>query len=153
MVGPPGISTREVGVSIDGGLRGLFRGVMTEAHWVAVETGETAGGVPDSNYCFPGGVAGWVEYKRTDGIAVRVRPGQVAWIDRRTRLGDRVSIAVVREVGRHAGLYLYPGDQVRNVADQGIAATPAVFLPGLRSSWDWAQVRAFLTREILLPLT
>jgi hypothetical protein len=41
-----------------GDLRRIFREHLKEAQWSSIETGATAGGVPDSDYCFEGRQAG-----------------------------------------------------------------------------------------------
>ncbi len=104
---------------IDGGLRSEFRKHLPLFDWLSVETGLTALGVPDSNYCtLPRaelmrdgfakghaleadrqgitrrGVEGWIEHKQTKGHAVTLEPEQVGWILRRVRNGGRVWIAV-----------------------------------------------------------
>lgn len=136
---------------IDGGLRQLFRDHLPGVHWQSVETGGTGRGIPDSNGCCDG-VEFWVEFKQTDGWSVTLRPEQIGWIERRTRHGGRVWIAVRR---RHAGgvrrgtsvdeLYLLPGRLARAARLNGLrsdALGPHLLGPmtGGPSRWNWDAV-------------
>ena len=58
-----------------------------------VETGATAGGVPDSAYCFPRGRRGWLEFKTVRGWQVPLKPAQVSWIARRASQPQHRSVA------------------------------------------------------------
>jgi Holliday junction resolvase len=80
---------------IDGGLSQLFQDNLPKVHWQRIETGGTGRGIPDLNGCYQGAEA-WVECKRTKHWTVEVRPEQVGWIERRTRAGGRVFLAVRR---------------------------------------------------------
>ena len=137
---------------MDGGLRKLFRERFPEAHWTSVETGGTGLGIPDSEYCFPGGVQGWVEFKLTRARAVRVSPEQVAWAERRSRVGGRVYLAVrcqalpgPRRAARDA-LFLYGGTQARAVLLDGLQAHPLGSWVGGPARWDWTEVKSLLTK-------
>lgn len=136
----------------DGGLRKLFANRFTQAHWQSVETWSTGQGVPDAEYCFPGGVQGWLEFKKTTGWTSGIRPGQVAWIERRIRVGGRVFIAIRRQcalgVRREQAdeLYLYHGRWVRILYDHGLGATaPLALCKGGPGRWDWDKVLKILT--------
>jgi hypothetical protein len=142
-------------LSIDDGLRLIFRRSLTDFHWTSIETGGTGLGIADSNYLFAGGTEGWVEYKRTDGWAVTLDEFQAAWIFRRARLGGRAMIAVRR---RHDGgprrgpavdeLYLVPGAlalvaRAHGLRDPVVRAATAVHHGG-PAGWDWPGVAALL---------
>ena len=137
---------------IDGGLSSLFQKHIPEAHWQRIEVGGTGKGVPDLNYCIDG-VEGWIELKQTSAWAVIIRPEQIGWIERRVRVGGRVSVAVRRktEGGPRNGdpkdeLWLYSGKDVRALADSGIGGSGAAFIgTDGPARWDWAAVRAVLT--------
>ncbi len=83
-------------MKIDGDLRKIFPRHLPHFHWQSVETWSTGQGVPDANFCSVG-IEGWIEFKSTNAWAVTVRPGQVAWIERRARAGGRVFLAVRRQ--------------------------------------------------------
>jgi hypothetical protein len=78
----------------DGGLRTTFQKYLPDAHWQSIETYGVGTGVPDCEFCFPGGYQGWVEFKVARLSATTLTPQQAAWIDRRVRVGGRVFIAV-----------------------------------------------------------
>jgi hypothetical protein len=138
----------------DGRLRALFVANLPDAHWQPIETWSTGQGVPDSEYCFPGGASGWIENKRTEHWAVKFETFQPAWIERRVRTGGRVTIAVRRvAVGgpRTAPadeLWLVAGRDVFRLRDGGLRAPGLVPLgrfQGGPARWDWAIVRRLLT--------
>lgn len=119
----------------DGGLRATFHQNIKDAQWTAIETGVVSLGVPDSEYCFAGGIQGWIEFKRCKGNVVTIRPQQVSWIERRARLGGRVFVIVMR--GEE--LFVYQGRDVRLLKTDGLkGATP------LMTGWDWDQIRQIL---------
>lgn len=137
-------------MTVDAGLRPLFRQHLPQFDWQSVETGGTGRGCPDSNFCVRG-VEGWIEYKSTDGYEVSLRPEQIGWIARRVRHGGRVWIAVRR---RNAGgprrgppcdeLWLLPGG-IAVQARQGGLRDPlvvrrAVVWRGGPGRWDWPAV-------------
>lgn len=133
----------------DGNLRLLLREYLPEGDWVSVETGATAGGVPDSNYCFPGGKEGWVEAKVTSGWKVTLRPSQVGWLDRRSRRGGRCFVFARRISGSADELHVIPGrDAVRfsQEAKCSLLGYPTFFrtIGGARH-WDWKRLREILT--------
>ena len=144
-------------MSIDDGLRKIFHDHLVDAHWQSVETGGTGKGIPDSNYCFPGGLEGWVEYKATEAWSVAgvVKPEQVAWIERRLRMGGRVHVAVrrhcLRGPRREAAdeLWLFAGSAIRDLKYRPINEVgPALLLyKGNKgpASWDWGMVQEVLT--------
>lgn len=147
-------------MSIDGGLRALFRKNLPSFDWCSVESASTGGGIPDSNFCTrvtgirDYGVEAWVEFKQTPGCAVTLRPAQVGWIARRVRCGGRVHIAVrqqapagPRRQARDA-LWLVPGRLAVLARTGGLKALerePGVLVWGDGpASWDWAAVAAAL---------
>jgi hypothetical protein len=124
-------------MAIDGELRALFRANLRRWDWAAIESGATAGGIPDSNYCFSG-VEGWIEFKKTNGWVVTFQPMQVPWIMRRCRAGGRVHVAV-RQVRKDGDvLHLYLGQHADRLADLGIRDTPAV--GSWKAPWPWQDV-------------
>ncbi len=145
-------------MSIDGGLRPLFRANMPQFMWTSIETGGTGKGISDSNYLAAGGVEGWIEYKITDGWAVTLEPEQIGFIERRVRLGGRTWIAVRRQTdgGPRSPsadeLWLIPGVLARPARLGGLRC-PEVQAACLRpvlgggatydggpARWDWADV-------------
>jgi hypothetical protein len=133
----------------DDGLRPLFfKHLKHGCHWTAIETGTTTvEGVPDSEYCFEGGWQGWLEFKATEGWKPIIRPHQIAWIDKRVRLGGTVWIATRRRVKQVDDLYLTPGFHVKELAGQGftdnVLHDSSCFVGGPRS-WVWSNVRRIL---------
>lgn len=125
----------------DGGLRPLFRLHLPVAHWSTIETGAVARGVPDAEYCFKGGVQGWVEFKACRrGWAVRMRPEQVAWLTRRARYGGRAWVAVRRLAGCD-DLYLYRAADAALVLANGCrCGVHVVHMQGGPGRWNWSTV-------------
>lgn len=140
-------------MKIDNGLRPLFReylraGIM----WTSIETGATAGGVPDSNYLSDTGIEGWIEFKATKKNSVTFRTDQIGHIRRRVRYGGRMWIAVryAHSGGPRLGtptdqLWLYPGSEVSNLLTGGMAAASGE-LCGENGPprWYWDRVRWLL---------
>jgi hypothetical protein len=124
-------------VKRDGDLRSTFRTHLPQAQWSSIETGATAGGVPDSEYCFAGGRQGWVEFKNVKGWRVNLRPAQVAWISRRVRMGGVVFIAARKDYG----LFLLHGRHVERLRDDGLQGAPwARCFTGGPANWDWRAI-------------
>lgn len=123
---------------MDGDLRWLFRQNIPSAQWTSVETGLTAAGVPDSEYCFDGGASGWVEAKKIDGWVVTLRPAQIGWLVRRARLGGTCFVAVRK------GDYLWvrPGSEAREMREVGLKGCPS-YAGGPRG-WPWREVEKIL---------
>jgi hypothetical protein len=129
----------------DGDLRTLFRIRFREWQWTSVETAGTASGVPDSEFCTPGGVQGWIEFKLTHINKVAIRPFQVAWLDRRCRYGGNAWIAIRRQPNslRESGvdqLILMNGDQAKALYEIGIDGTKRVEWEGGLGNWNWTEV-------------
>jgi hypothetical protein len=132
---------------MDGGLRQLFRKHIKSAQWTSIESGQTERGIPDSEFCFPGGIQGWIEYKQTKGWVIpktKSWPFQVAWIDRRARLGGRVFIAV-RRIDE---LWLYRGKDAKGLKTGGLKAIrPMLREEGWPGRWDWEAVERILKKD------
>jgi hypothetical protein len=147
-------------VSIDGGLRPIFRQRLRQFHWTSIETGGTGQGIADSNYLHEGGIEGWIEFKQTEGWSPEIDPHQVAWIFRRARLGGRAMVAVRR---RHAGgprrgapvdeLYVVPGRSVRELRARGLLHVPHWRTAGGPAAWDWPGVAGLLLAAPERPQT
>lgn len=130
----------------DGGLYDLFKKYLPPViHWQRIETGGTGRGIPDTNFCYE--YEGWIEFKKTSKWGAGLRPEQVGWIDRRTRVGGRVWIAVRRTHtgGERKGcaqdqLWLVPGRMVIQLHQGGLNSVPVVPEEGGPSKWDWKVV-------------
>lgn len=132
---------------MDGDLRKLFSRNMREGQWTPIETGTTSQGVPDSEYCFPGGRQGHVEHKRTLGWTVGLDPEQVGWLTRRARLGGRCFVAI-RQMGTKGRdvLWIFRGADAGTLRAEGLrgSAQPLLVAEGGPDRWDWGRVRAVL---------
>lgn len=137
----------------DGDLRNIFKSRLFAAHWQPIESWSTGQGVPDAEYCFPGGLSGWIEHKKTTAFAVDFQPHQVGWIERRLRAGGRVFVAVrrVASAGPRKGravdeLHLFGGLSARSLSENGIGETESIgSWGGGPSAWDWYRIAAILT--------
>lgn len=142
-------------MSVDDGLRALFRRHLPLVHWQSIESGSTGRGVPDSNYCYQG-CEGWIECKATKAYGVTLRPEQIGWIARRVRAGGRVHVAVRR---RHGGgprlgppvdeLWIFHGRYVKTAKLYGLRS-PAMLgvcrvWHGGPARWDWDGVLGAIT--------
>lgn len=134
----------------DGGLRPLFHTRLPSAHWQGVETWSTGQGVPDTNYCFPEGREGWIEFKVTATLRVTIRPEQVAWAERRCRVGGKVFLAVrlkvlpgPRKIARDA-IYLYGSTSIRQVHEKGLSVLPSLLCEGGPARWNWTAIAEIL---------
>ena len=125
----------------DGGLRQIFRHQFATFQWTSVETAGTGSGVPDSEFCTPDGITGWIEYKRTLIYAVSIRPFQVAWLERRWRYGGKAWIAVRRmpKTGEDE-LWFMQGNQAQALFERGLNGVSAMCWNGGPSNWNWAEV-------------
>lgn len=129
----------------DGELHKFFKAHLKGFHYQRIESGGTALGIPDLNYC-GGGAEGWIENKWTSSWKVKVRTEQVGWIEQRARYGGRVFIAV-RQTGKDRNdLWLLAPGTARLLYD-GMrldllpSSTVLVHSTGGPSSWDWAKVK------------
>lgn len=134
----------------DGGLRQLYRQHLKNAQWTAIETGATAGGVPDCEFCFPNGAQGWIENKQTKHWAVKMRPAQIGWLMRRWRMGGRCFIGVRRADDE---FWLLKGEYAMLLSQSGLADTPNMYVwKGGPRNWDWQQIEMMLTGKLqVLP--
>lgn len=143
-------------MSVDDGLRAIFRENIRGCHWQSIESPLTGSGCPDSNFCMEG-VERFVEYKATDTWTVSFRPMQVGWHLARHHHGGVSFIAVRR---RHAGgprkgpaqdqLYLFLGKDAEMLRDHGLTpAGPSALgvWNGGKGKWDWDRVRALLIAD------
>lgn len=132
----------------DNGLRSVFKDHLKSWHFTPIETGGIVSGVPDAEYCAPGGVSGWIEFKYVRGPKsndVGLRPAQVAWIDRRVRSGGRAFIAIQRK----SELFLYSGVGVKELKRNGLASQLGLLYHGVtQRAWDWDAVRRILSSPI-----
>jgi len=138
-------------VSIDDGLRPLFRKHLKGCHWQTIER-LLDRGVPDSNVCIDGRDV-WIEYKATRVWHVKMRPEQVGWLLTRERHGGVTAIATRRRRVRGQPnldqLWLVRGWQAGVLQERGLTACAAGdgFLgmwDGGPSRWDWEEVRELL---------
>jgi hypothetical protein len=141
---------------MDGELRAIFQKHLPLAHWQAIESALTGPGIPDAEYCFPGGVSGWLEFKRTrpgSPWTVDIRKEQVAWAERRLRKGGRIHLAVRQKHapnrlrGALDALFLYRGADLRAVFQNGLKTPPLGLWHGGPARWDWAAIARELTRK------
>jgi hypothetical protein len=131
---------------MDGDLRKIFQRYWREPHWQSIESGGTSAGIPDLNGCVDGREF-WVEAKVTSSWKVNnVKPAQVGWIERRTRAGGRVFVAVrQRGAGRDVLWFLAPGatrmlkDGMR--LDNLPGSVVLICSPGGPPQWDWESVK------------
>lgn len=133
----------------DGGLRPLFREKFPQFQWTSVETAGSATGVPDSEFCTPDSIQGWIEFKKTHKYYVQIQPLQVAWLTRRCRYGGNAWIAVRRTPTAkiHEGvdeLWLMSGDQADNLFYGGLQNTSSIYWSGGPSNWNWKEVEQIL---------
>jgi hypothetical protein len=129
----------------DGGLRPLFREKFFSFQWTSVETAGTASGVPDSEFCTPDGVQGWIEFKETHIFSVAIRPFQVAWLMRRCRYGGNAWIAVRRtpNSSRENGvdqLWLMGGDQAERLFEGGLENVYSLCWDGGPGKWNFQEI-------------
>ena len=120
---------------IDGGLRPLFRKHIP-GFWTAIESGSTSAGIPDAHVIFNNGFSCWIEFKNIKANAVTLRPHQVAWLLRYTRLGGHAFIAI----RRRDTLFIFSGFDATRLADKGIKNATPLFVT--EKPWDWVNVRA-----------
>jgi hypothetical protein len=145
-------------MSVDDGLRPLFRKHLRGCHWQTIER-LLDRGVPDSNLCVDGREV-WLEYKATRIWHVKIRPEQVGWLLTRERHGGVTVIATRRRRVRGRPdldqLWLVRGWQARVFQEHGLAAwsDPAQQSDGLLgvweggpSQWDWDAVREVLRAQ------
>ena len=136
-------------MAIDGGLRKIFKDSIP-GQWTPVETGGTMLGVPDTEYCLAGGAQGWIEFKKCSTDAVKVRPAQVGWIERRVRMGGGIFVAVRRTRRGGDELVLLPGRAVRLLKTSGLTAASELAVgawDGGPGRWDWGAIEKILRKN------
>jgi Holliday junction resolvase len=133
----------------DGGIAGLLSARMPHVHWQSIETGGTGRGIPDLNACRDGREV-WIELKRIDGWRINFRPEQVAWIERRTRVGGRV-LVLARKKGREVDdlMLLSPAAprlliSQTAVRDLNFGSHILGVWTGGPTRWDWAGIERAL---------
>lgn len=134
----------------DGGLRNIFRARLKQYQWTSVETAGTVSGVPDSEFCTPTGITGWIEYKQTKIFHVAIKPFQVAWLMRRCRMGGNAWITVRRTPAsqRETGvdeLWLMSGNQADALFHHGLTGVSAWCWSGGENNWNFDEVNAILS--------
>jgi hypothetical protein len=130
----------------DGGLRPLFRYKFRRWQWTSIETAFSASGVPDSEFCTPDGVQGWVEFKKCSAFYVQIKPFQVAWLDRRCRYGGNAWIAVRRMHKSGADeLWLMKGDQAVPLSQCGLDGVEAWMWEGGPTNWNFTEIGNMLS--------
>jgi hypothetical protein len=135
----------------DGGLRAEFRKRFPTWQWTSIETGATASGVPDSEFCTPTGVEGWVEFKFTDKFYVQIKSFQVSWLMKRRRYGGNAWIAVRRTptAKKWAGvdeLWFMDGNQADALFYNGLYGVTALCWEGGPSNWNFGEVGTLLSK-------
>lgn len=132
----------------DGGLASLLSSRMPHVHWQSIETGGTGRGIPDLNACHNGREV-WIELKRVDGWQVKFRPEQVAWIERRARVGGRVYVMARKRgvvvddlwlLDHTAPRLLIQGTAIRRLPASSIIRAWS----GGPSQWDWGIIEGEL---------
>ena len=133
----------------DGDLRFLFRKNLHTYQWTSIESPITGGGTPDSEFCTPEGVQGWIEFKFTRIFAVHIKPLQVAWLMRRSRMGGNAWIAVRRipSAQKYDGddeLWLMKGAQAEALCINGLEGVSALCWSGGPSQWNFQEINKTL---------
>jgi hypothetical protein len=138
-------------VSSDGGLRRLLRGHLPQVHWTTIESRSTERGIPDIEGCHQG-ISFWLECKVTHGWTVTMRPGQVAWLLRRSRVGGSCAVLVRQRGAGRDDLWMAAGWSARELRAGGLEKLPAGALfgrwQGGPTGWDWNAVLAAATGKI-----
>ncbi len=134
----------------DGGLRSIFRTHLKQYQWTSIESAGTISGIPDSEFCTPNGIQGWIEYKKTDIFYVAIDPFQVAWNMQRCRYGGRSWIAVRRipKAKKFKGvdeLWLMFGDQAEALFNHGLKGVSAWCWSGGENNWNFDEIDLILS--------
>lgn len=137
-------------MSDDGGLRPEFRKQLGTWQWTSIESPVTGGGIPDSEFCTPDGIQGWIEFKQTHFFNVQIKSLQVAWLMRRCRMGGNAFIGVRRWNKRGVDeLWLMRGDQAEALYYHGLNGVRALCWEGGPSNWNFEEVKSVLTNSHL----
>jgi hypothetical protein len=137
----------------DGGLRTLFRLKYQQFQWTSVETAGTASGIPDSEFCTPDGIQGWIEFKQTSIFHVQIKPFQVAWLTQRCRYGGNAWIAVRRVPTAQKyddvdELWLMRGDQANRLFYDGLTGTHAMVYSNGPRNWNYDEIEKILKLKL-----
>ncbi len=126
----------------DGGLRSIFRHEYKAWQWTSIETAFSASGVPDSEFCTPTGISGWIEYKKTHFFYVKFQPFQAPWLEKRCRYGGNAWIAVRRMHIKSGAdeLWLAKGDQALAMQEYGLEYVHATVWEGGPSRWNFDEI-------------
>ena len=137
---------------IDGGLWKCISDHLKSPDWQRIESGGTGGGIPDLNGCLEK-VEMWAELKATHEWAVKIRPEQVGWAERRIRHGGRVLLMTrrSRDGGPVKGpavdeLWIHRGSDMRKVSMLGLqkGPPPIIKCSGGPSAWLWPVIEDIL---------
>jgi hypothetical protein len=127
----------------DGDLRSIFKRNLKDFMWLAIESGMTGPGIPDSWYIAPTGVPGWIEHKKPPH---KVTIEQGAILSRMVRMGGRAFVALRLE---EEELRLYHGSVAPQLAQltyqrirEGVPYLGA--WTGVPARWDWVRIRQIL---------
>jgi hypothetical protein len=131
---------------MDGNLTELLRKHLPDGFYQRIES-STGLGIPDLFFAFDNQVNGWIEFKLARGNIVVIRPQQIAWLERASRLGCRCFLLVRRRRKVTDELFLFFGSAARTLAIEGLAAvTPLYYDHGGPAKWDFKQLRKELNR-------
>jgi hypothetical protein len=142
----------------DSGLRKVVQQHLKKSNgwlWTPIETAGTHQGVPDSFWAHDESrTCGWVEHKATEGWMVKIRPLQVAWIERHAHVGVHCTIMVrAKGVGSSGGrgdsLWVLAGIFARDLVDHGLNNMPRRsilgYWAGPPAEWNWRAIQQILT--------
>ena len=149
----------------DGGLRSEFRKRLIKPRWhfSPIETRGTRNGVPDTFFVNRDlKVSGWIEFKKTDGWAVKLEPMQVSWLMIHARASVPCYIAVRAtgsgsSAGRGDSLWLLNGIVAEQLQDEGLrwfsehradwgSNVRGIWL-GPPREWNWSEIGSALTHS------
>ena len=132
----------------DGGLRQIFRYKFRRWQWSTIEVGTTQGGIPDSEFCTPSGVSGWIEFKKTNIWYVHIKPLQVTWLERRSRYGGNAWIAVRRlHKSGSDELWLIKGNYAPALCTDGLEGVDSIMWEGGPNAWNFNEIGDILSKK------
>lgn len=141
-------------MSIDGGLRNIFKKYLPQVHWQGIELGGFGDGVPDTNGCYKGQDF-WIEFKKEKSPGkIKWRPTQIGWIKDRVRHGGLVRIVIKYEHESVPQLTMFDGSALfeweGNYNDFGsnMGRCLGIWIGGERD-WNWNDI--LLTTITRLP--
>jgi|TARA_Y100000114_G_scaffold85727_1_gene79229 Holliday junction resolvase len=107
---------------------------LQNLHIQRIETGGTGRGIPDFNACCEG-VEFWVELKVVNsGNKIGLRPEQAGWLLKRAKHGGKCFVLVRTP---KAEIYLYKGEQSREIIDNGLKEKPVLILT---KPYEWEKL-------------